>query len=176
VHLHGGLQGQEYAHEQNLKCSKDGEHLMHDMGCYSEIVDVLLDLTTCARPDLAGAVGVLARFIPYPRQEHWVCAKGVLHYLRPTAESSVIYSAADSLLEDFADSDCVADPVRRRSTGGFTFLLADGTISWRSKLLPTVARSLREAKHVAQCSGAKLYPTASATATDSASRRCRWLL
>jgi hypothetical protein len=40
---------------------------------------------------MASAVGVLARFIFKPRQEHWVRVQGVLQYLKQTAECGIIY-------------------------------------------------------------------------------------
>ena len=112
--------------ETNLKLSKDGDDPMEDPGRYAEAVGMLLYLTTCTRPDMAFAVGVLARFISKPREEHWARVKGVLHYLKETADYGIIYGAADSRLEGYADSDFAADPDRLRSTGGYVFTLAGG--------------------------------------------------
>jgi transposase InsO family protein len=141
--------------EQNLKLSKHGDDLMADAGCYAETVGMLFYLATCTRPDIAYAVGVLARFISKPRQKHWVRVKGVLQYLKQTADYGIIYGLEDALLEGYTDSDYAADPDKRRSTGGYVFLLAGGAISWGSKLLPTVATSIMEAEYMANGNGAK---------------------
>jgi hypothetical protein len=45
----------------------------------------------------------------------------VLRYLKQTQDYSIIYGAADTLLEGYADSDYAADPDKCRSTGGFVF-------------------------------------------------------
>jgi hypothetical protein len=135
--------------EQNLKLSKYGDDLMEDAGRYAETVGMLLYLTTCTWPDMASAVGVLARFIFKPRQEHWVRAQGVLQYLKQTAECGIIYRLQDTPLEGYADSDFKADPGKCRSTGGYVFLMAGGAISWGSKLLSTVATSTMKAEHMA---------------------------
>jgi hypothetical protein len=58
-------------------------------------------------------------------------------------------------IEGYCDSDNAADPDKRRSTGGYVFVLAGRAISWGSKLLPTVARSTLEAEYLASAWGAK---------------------
>jgi hypothetical protein len=111
----------------------------------------------CCAPDIAYVVGVLACFISKPRQEHWVRVKGVLQYLKQTADYGIIYGLEDASLEGYTDSDYAADPDKRRSTGAYVFLLAGGAISWGSKLLPTVATctSTMEAQYMANGIGAK---------------------
>ena len=44
--------------------------------------------------------------------------QAVLHYLNQTAEHGIMYGAADTPLEGYADADHAADPDKRRSTGG----------------------------------------------------------
>jgi hypothetical protein len=58
-------------------------------------------------------------------------------------------------LEGFTDADYAADPDKRRSTGGYVFMLANGAISWASKLLPTVAVSTMEEEYMAAAWAAK---------------------
>jgi hypothetical protein len=135
--------------EQSLKLSKDGDDLMEDPGCYAGTIGMLLYLTTCTRPDMASAVGVLARFISKPREEHWACIKGILHYLKQTEDYGIFYAAVTTLLDGFADADYAADPDKHRSTGGYVFMLAGGAITQSSKLLPTVATSTMEAEYMA---------------------------
>ena len=58
-------------------------------------------------------------------------------------------------LEGYSDADYAADPDKRRSTGGYVFVLAHGAISWASKLLATVAASTMEAEYMAAAWAAK---------------------
>jgi hypothetical protein len=75
-------------------------------------------------------------------------------------DGCVLFDAFSSLrdlkLEVYCASDISTDPDTRCSTGGF--VLAEGAISWRSRLLPTVATSTLEAEYVADDRGAKEAP------------------
>lgn len=55
-------------------------------------------------------------------------------------------------LTGFSDSDWGGDIETRRSTTSFTFLLANGAVSWMSKKQPTVALSSTEAEYMAASS------------------------
>jgi hypothetical protein len=97
---------------------------------------------------MAFAVGVLARLIPRPREEHLACVKGVLRYWKHIVDYRIIYGSEDATIRGYADADFVADPDRRQSVGGYAYL-AGGAVSWGSKLLPTVATSSMEAEYMA---------------------------
>jgi hypothetical protein len=133
----------------NTRLSKYGKDTMADSGVYAEVVGMLLYLSTCTRPDLAFSVGMLARFMSQPRQEHWTQVKGVLQYLRKTAGRGIMFGGAELKLEAYCDSDFAADPDKRRSTGGYVVLLGGGAFSWASKLLPTVGASTMEVEYMA---------------------------
>ena len=49
----------------------------------------------------------------------------------------------------YSDADWAGDPVTRRSTTGYVFLISGGPVSWASKLQPTVALSTMEAETMA---------------------------
>ena len=53
---------------------------------YSELVGSLLYLSVCTRPDIAQAVGVLARHMARPSMDHWTAAKAVLRYIGGTLD------------------------------------------------------------------------------------------
>jgi hypothetical protein len=49
----------------------------------------------------------------------------------------------------YCDADYAGDVDKRRSTTAYAFMLAGGSISWASKLQPTVATSTTEAEYMA---------------------------
>ena len=59
-----------------VKASEDEEAL--DQPLYQSVVGSLMYLATCTRPDIAFAVGMLARFSSKPKRSHWTAAKRVL--------------------------------------------------------------------------------------------------
>jgi hypothetical protein len=68
------------------KLMKEGEPLDTKRFPYSECVGSLLYLSVCTRPDIAQAVGALARYMAGPTEAHWRAALGVVRYLAGTAE------------------------------------------------------------------------------------------
>ena len=73
----------------------------------------------------------------------------------------VHYSASASLqLAGFSYSDLAGDPNDRKSTSGFVFMLAEGTICWYSKKQHTISLSSVEAEY---------------RATVNATTQCVWL-
>jgi hypothetical protein len=133
----------------------DGAQLDTDAYPYSELVGSLLYLSTCTRPDLAQAVGALARYMSQPTVDHWQVAKGVLRYVAGTADHGIIYSREASGLVGFCDADFAGDIDSRRSTTGYAFCLFGGAISWNSRLQPTVAVSTVEAEYMSAAAAVK---------------------
>jgi hypothetical protein len=122
---------------------------------YSELVGALLYLSTCTRPDIAQAVGVLTRYMSNPSSEHWLAAKAVLRYIAGTLDYGVIYNANKPGLVAYCDADYAGDIDTRRSTTGYVFIMHGGAISWNSRLQPTVAVSTTEAEYMAASSAVK---------------------
>ena len=131
------------------KLTKDGELLDTSTYTYSQLIGSLMYLSVCNRPDLAQAVGALARHMAKPTTEHWTAAKGVLRYLSGTANYGITFGGPELKLEAYCDADYAGDIDTRRSTTGYAFVLGGGAISWSSRLQPTVAVSTTEAEYMA---------------------------
>ena len=135
--------------------AKEGQLLDKEVYRYSELVGSLLYLSVCTRPDIAQAVGVLARHMARPSMEHWTAAKAVLRYIAGTPNQGITFRKSSTTLEGYCDADYAGDLDTRRSTTGFVFILSGGAISWSSKLQQTVAVSTTEAEYMASAQAVK---------------------
>jgi hypothetical protein len=88
---------------------------------YSRLVGSLMYAQVCTRPDLAYAVGMLARFQSNPGNEHWIAGKKVLRYLQKTKGYCLVYKRVKELeVEGFSDSDFAGTyPDSGKSTSGY---------------------------------------------------------
>jgi hypothetical protein len=113
-------------------------------------VGSLLFVALATHPDIAYAVGVLARCISKPTAAHWLAAKSLLRYLHGTSNLGLVFdgSTEPSLL-GYSDADYGGDVGTRRSTTGYVLMLGGAAISWQSKRQPTVAVSTIEAEYMA---------------------------
>jgi hypothetical protein len=123
---------------------------------YSQLVGSLMYLSVCTRPDIAFAVGALARFMSKPTSVHWQAAKGVLRYLAGSTQCGITYgtNTGDGLL-GYCDADYAGDVDTRRSTTGYVFILHGGAVTWCSKRQPTIAVSTTEAEYMAAAHAVK---------------------
>ena len=116
---------------------------------YRELVGALMYVATCTRPDIAHAVGEVAKFCEKYGKSHWAAAKRILKYLKTTQDLHIKFSGnSKGELIGFADANWAGDVDTRRSTTGYVFFLNSGVISWNSKRQPTVATSSTEAEYM----------------------------
>src|SRR5215472_17764756 len=112
-----------------------------------------LAVATC--PDIAYAIGVLARFSKNPGMTHWKAVKHIFRYLKGTLDLKLTYSPdpnATELFTTFTDADHAGNPDNRRFTGRYVVKMGTDAISWQSKLQFIVALSTTEAEYVAATS------------------------
>ena len=127
-------------------CSKPVES-----GLYQSMTGSLLYAAMATRPDIAQAVGVLAKFNSKPTELHLTAVKRVFRYLKGTADMCLEYRATGNHVEGFSDADWASNSEDRRSTTGSVFVLAGGAISWASQRQATVALSTSEAEYMSLC-------------------------
>ena len=143
-----------------VKATED-EEALDQQSSYQSLVGSLMYLATCTRPDIAYAVGTLAKFSSKPNQTHWVAAKRVLRYLKGTSNLGIIFKGDEpERCKAYSDADWAGDKDDRKSTSGYLFQIASGPVSWRSKKQDTVALSTAEAEYVA---------------LSSATQECVWM-
>lgn len=101
-----------------VKATEDEEPV--DCELYQSLVGSLMYLATCTRPDIAFAVGAVARFTSRPNQSHWVAAKRVLRYLKGTVSHGIIFRGSEpGSCVGYSDADWAGDREDRKSTSGY---------------------------------------------------------
>ena len=103
---------------------------------YRSIIGCLLYLSLNTRPDLAFAVGFLARASSKPTYGACYCAAWLFSYLSLTVEMGIEYTTAlQADWHAFVDADWAGELARRRSTSGFVIFLCGGPLAWGSNLM-----------------------------------------
>ena len=126
---------------QKLEVATDQDTSM-DQQKYQSAVGSLMYLSVCSRPDIAFAVGNLARFSSKPTKQHWKALKRVLRYLKATVNYGIKYTTSDHKeCSGFSDADWAGDVNDRKSTSGYLFVLNGGPLTWKSKKQSCVALS-----------------------------------
>jgi len=124
---------------------------------YIQAVGSLMYLAIATRPDIAYAVGVLARFSSNPGPAHWNAVKHLLRYLKGTIDCKLTLGASpasapglpEDLFTTYSDADHGGDKSTGRSTGAWVIKIGVGAVSWSSKLQSIVSLSTTEAEYVA---------------------------
>ena len=123
-----------------------GEYLSKEMGSktleekekmsnvpYSSAIGSSMYATMCTRPDICYVVGMVSCYQANPGMKHWRDVKRILRYLKGTIDYSLCYQGKELRLVGYLDTDWARDLDERKSTSGYTFLLNNGSITWRSK-------------------------------------------
>ena len=115
---------------------------------YARVIESLLYLTNCTRPDLAHAVNVLSRYTSNPGKIHWKAITRVLNYLLYTKSYGLHYGKEPGVLEGYSDANWIFDSKNSKSTNGHVFTLGGAAISWKSYKQTVLARSTIESEFI----------------------------
>jgi hypothetical protein len=116
---------------------------------YRKRVGALMYLANMARPDLAYSAAYLVRYLQAPHTAQLNQLTQVLRYLIATAGHLLTLGhQSDEPLVGWVDADWSQER-GKKSVGGYCFLVNGSLVSWKSKRLPTVARSSMEAEYMA---------------------------
>jgi hypothetical protein len=101
---------------------------------YIHAVGSFMYLAIATRPDIAYAVGVLARFNSNPGKGHWNAVKHLFRYLKGTLDYKLTYgptmtSLSSELLQSYSDADHGGAKDSGRSTGAYVVKIGTGAIS-----------------------------------------------
>lgn len=116
---------------------------------YQQMIGSLIYLMIGTQPDIAWAVSRLSQYMQNPTDQHIEAAKHVFWYLHHTTSAKIQYNGAGLLgLIGYSDADWGENKNNRRSTTGYVFLMADGPVTWTSRMQKTVARSSTESEYM----------------------------
>ena len=135
-----------------MKATDDDE--LVDTELYQSAVGSLLYLSTKTRPDIAYAVGNVARFSSKPSKVHWIAVKRIMRYLNGTLDYGLMYRCTGDIA-GYSDADWAGDHDDRKSTSGFVFMMSGAVISWNSKKQTCVALSTAEVEYIALAKAAQ---------------------
>lgn len=129
---------------------------------YRAMVGSLIYMSTWTRPDIAQAVGYLARFLAQPTEQAVIAAKRVFAYLKATQHHSICFNKKgfttrdpDDLLYAYTDSSDADCPETRKSTGGYLVSFNGTPVGWRSARQQIVALSSCESEYIQAALAAK---------------------
>jgi len=120
-----------------------------DIKLFQQIIGSILYVTLGTRPDVAYSTIKLSRFASNPSKEHIKLALRIIRYLYTTRDIGLLYSSKRDVVDGYCDSDYAGDTNSGKSTSGYIFYLANGPISWKSKLQSVIAQSTTEAEFIA---------------------------
>ena len=110
-----------------------------DQETYQSAVGCLLYLSTKTRPDIAYAVGNVARFTAKLTTQHWSAVKRIMRYLNSTINHGLLYGEVSSLT-GYSNTKWTGNLDDRKSTSCYVFTMSCAAVSWMSKKQNCVAK------------------------------------
>ncbi|KAH9659333.1 hypothetical protein KPL70_023823 [Citrus sinensis] len=122
---------------------------------YASAIGSLMYAMHCTRLDIAFAVCKMPRFTSNPSVEHWKAIGRILGYLKRTINLGLFYNDYPEVLEGYSDANWVTNTKDNKSTSGWIFTIAGGTVSWASKKQTCITHSTMESEFIALASTGK---------------------
>ena len=115
------------------KLSKNDDSKEVDQTTYKSMIGKL-QYVVHTRPDIALAVGMVARFLENPKENHMMEIKRIMRYLKGIEDYGLWYKKGGNLdLKAFTDVDWAGSVDDRKSTSVGAFFLGKRLVSWTSK-------------------------------------------
>ena len=84
---------------------------------FKEQVGALMYIMTCTRPDIANAIGEVAKYCERYNKSHWMAAKRILKYLNTTMNHGIRFNGLNKgELVSYVDANWASDIDTRSST------------------------------------------------------------
>lgn len=122
---------------------------------YREKIGCILYYMICMRPDIAYAVGLLARYSNKVSRSACAGVTQLLQYCHNTRSQRLVLGGRRAYITAYCDSDWAGDRETRKSTGAYIVYLGTGPVEWASKLQRLPAQSSAEAEFIALNAPAK---------------------
>jgi len=127
---------------------------------YQQMIESLMYLVTCTRPDLGFVMSFLSRFSSHPLLCYHTAVKRVFRYLAGTHSTSLVYTCRSSidiplLITGYSDADYASCHDTCRSISDYVFLLNGCAISWLPKKQNSVSTSTTESEYMALATTAR---------------------
>ena len=100
---------------------------------YAYAIGSLMYAQVCTRLDIAYIVGVLGRYLSSLGMDHWKAIKRIMGYLKKMKDYMLTYRRSYHLeIIGYSNSDFVGCQDSGKSTSGYIYILASGSVSLRS--------------------------------------------
>ena len=113
--------------ELNAHLTSTGGKPLSNPSLYRRLVGSLVYLTI-TRPDISYVIHQVSQYLSAPRLTHYAAVLRILRYLKGTLFHGLFYSAISGI-SSYSDADWAGDPIDRKSTTGYCFLLGFSLIS-----------------------------------------------
>ena len=112
-----------------LKLTKDDDSKEVDQTLYKSMIGKI-QYVVHTKPDIALAIGIVARFLTKPRESHMMAIKRILRYLKGTEDYGLWYELGGNLdLKVFTDADWAGNLDDRKNTSGGAFFFGKRLVS-----------------------------------------------